>query len=396
MHHRHRYGSFAAAFVAVVIIITMPGWGFPPSYGEEGEPEIVFSRARYSPFDEVHVLVSYQQANSDPDRVETLDASLITSSMQKTGEAVQELVFTEVSADSDLFGAVIRLTPDPDIWDGDIVVQRDDDLIVQVRTSDEEEVLTNRVDVDFFVSGVRLTEPTYNITDEARIIVIDPDENRHPDTIDTLQVRIWSGVDRGGLLVTLRETGDRTGIFMEILTFTLDEESTGTRLRVAEGDVMTVKYTDRTLPAPAKLSDDGVETVEVEELFASAGIGYLVPPLERAVASELELLDGSGRAVDVEEVPVGQRVHFQSEIVNSQNKKQGFTYIVQIKDEAEDVVVLLSWITAELPPRESFNASQSWLPAAGGVFSVEAFVWESIDAPVSLSPVRSMMITVSE
>lgn len=380
-----RYRSFATVFMLIIL-----GAGFSAAFSLQGEPEIAFSKTKYSPFDQVAVAIKYQKANSNPEKEETLTANLFTTSMSKMKKPVQELLFTETSANSGIFAASIRLTPDPKIWPGDIVVQRDDDLIVEFKTS-EGKIFTGRVDVDFYTSGIMFTEPTYKVTDVARIIVIDPDENRRPDTIDTLQVRVWSTTDRGGLLVTLRETGDRTGIFEELLTFTLDEESTGTRLRVSEGDTITVKYTDKTLPAPAALSENGVETVEVLEVFDSANIGYLIPPLERAVASELTIVDSRGESLS--EFSISQQVLIQSEITNNQKKQQPFAYIVQIKDD-EGATILLSWLTGELPPNESFKAAQSWIPDAQGIFSVEIFVWESIDNPTALSPVRSTTIEI--
>jgi len=380
------YSSFAV-FLAVVIL----GAGFLTAFSLQGDPEIIFNKTRYGPFDGVTVVIKYQKANSNPEKVETFTANMFTTSMSKMQKPSQEILFTETSANSDLFEAQIRLTPDLTIWSGDIVVQRDDDLIVEFKTQQDRK-FTQKVDVDFYASGIVLTEPTYKVTDVARIIVIDPDENRHPDTIDTLQVRVWSTTDRGGLLVTLREAGDRTGIFEELLTFTLDEESTGTRLRVSEGDTITVKYTDKTLPAPAALSESGVETVEVEELFDSANIGYLIPPLERAVASEPKIVDHKGESIS--ELSVSQQVLIQSEITNSQKKKQPFAYIVQIKDD-EGVTISLSWVTGELPPKESLKAAQSWILDAQGIFSVEIFVWESIDNPTALSPVQSTTIEVS-
>ena len=375
--------SFGIAFL-IMILVT----GFSGALSQ-GDPEIVFNKTKYTPFDEVTVIIKYQ--NSDPKKIETLTAKLFTTSMSKMEKTAQELMLTETSANSGVFEANIRLTPDLKLLSGDIVVQRDDDLIIELITS-EDRILTSRVDVDFYTSEIMPMEPTYKVTDSARIIVIDIDENRRPKTIDTVQVRVWSTTDRGGSLVTLRETGAKTGIFEEILTFTLHEDSTGTRLRVSEGDTITVKYTDKTLPPPAPLSASGVETIEVEELFASANIGYLVPPLERVVVSEPKILDGVRESVH--ELSASQQVLIESEIVNSQNKNQPFAYIVQIKDD-EGAVVSLSWVTGELPPKQSFKAAQSWVPDVQGIFSVEIFVWESIDDPNAISPVRSTTIEVN-
>lgn len=377
---------FLPAVFTIMILVSM----FAVAFSLPVDLEVLFDKSMYGPFDEVTVAIKYPKANSDPEKVETLTANLFTTSMSKAQKPAQELLLTETSTNSGIFMASIKLTPDPEIWTGDMVVQRDDDLIVEFRTSNEDK-FTERVDVDFYSSGILLTGQTYKVTDVARIIVIDPDENRHPDTIDTLDVRVWSSTDRGGLLVTLRETGDRTGIFEELLTFTLDEESTGTRLRVSEGDTITAKYTDKTLPPPAALSESGVETIEVAELFASASIGYLTAPLERAVASELQILDSRGESIS--EVMASQQVLIQAEIVNNQNKKQPFAYIVQVKDD-QGATISLSWLTGELPPKDSFKAAQSWAPTSKGKFFIETFVWESIDNPVALSPVRSTVIDV--
>ncbi len=352
------------------MLIIILGTEVPVAFSLPGEPEIVFDKTKYGPFDGVTVVIKYQKENSDPEKIETLTANLLTTAMSKTHKPAREILFTETSADSGIFEAHIRLTPDPKIWSGDIVVQRDDNLTLEFKTP-EGLIFSNNAHVDFYTSSVMLAQQTYKVTDVARIIVIDPDENRHPDTIDTLPVRVWSSTDRGGLLVTLRETDASSGIFEELLTFTLNEESSGTRLRVSEGDTITVKYTDKTLPAPAALSSNGVDTVEVEELFAFAQIGYLVPPLERAVASEPKIVGGTGESMG--KIPVNQQVLIQSEINNTQKRKQPFAYIVQIKDD-EGATVSLSWVTSELIPNELFKAAQSWTPDTKGIFSVQIFV----------------------
>ena len=380
------YRLFATA--VLVIILTH---GFQASFAAQDEPELAFDKQLYLPFDEVVAAINYPKGNSDPDRKDTLTANVFTSSMAKTQKPAHEIVLTEIAENRGIFATSVGLTPDPNLWLGDIVVQRDDDLIVEFNTS-EDRKFSARVDVDFYSSSVMLAEPAYKVTDMAKIIVIDVDKNMRPDTIDTLDVRVWSTTDRGGLLVTLRETGDRTGLFAEFLTFTLDEESTGTRLRVSEGDTITAKYTDNSLPAPAALSSNNFETVEVEELFASASIGYLVPPIERAVASEPQIVDSSGESVST--LLVNEQVLIQSELTNIQKKKQPFAYIVQIKD-SEALTVSLSWVTGELPPEDSFKAAQSWIPDAQGMFTVEVFVWESIDNPNAISPLQRFTVDIS-
>jgi len=194
------------------------------------------------------------------------------------------------------------------------------------------------------------------------------------------------------LLVTLRETGDRTGVFEEFITFTTDEESSGTRLRVLNGDTMTAKYTDRTLPAPAALDNDGVFTVEVEELFASSLIGSTGPPLERAILSEPILVNQDG--LQIEQIEVGQQVLIQSEVRNDQNKRQEFAYIVQVKD-SDGVTISMSWTSGQLFAKDSIITAQSWIAENVGEYEIEVFVWESVDNPAPLSPVGSIRVNVA-
>jgi hypothetical protein len=52
------------------------------------------------------------------------------------------------------------------------------------------------------------------------------------------------------------ETNEATGIFEGTVSFTADDESSGHRLRVAEGDTITAEYEDNTLPDPYTRSDD--------------------------------------------------------------------------------------------------------------------------------------------
>jgi hypothetical protein len=113
--------------------------------------------------------------------------------------------------------------------------------------------------------------------------------------------------------------------------------------------------------------------------------------LERAVASEPEIVDSRGESVS--SLMASEQVLIQSEITNSQKKNQPFAYIVQIKDD-DGVTVALSWVIGTLPSEESFKAAQSWIPETQGVYSVEIFIWESIDNPAVLSPVRSVTVDV--
>ncbi|MFY3739707.1 MAG: hypothetical protein HMLIMOIP_000126 [Candidatus Nitrosomirales archaeon] len=352
----------------------------------EFEPEIRFSKEEYTPFDEVQVSIISTDADSEPNEIDI--AQVLVSSSSQSGFLVN---VPETGLHTGIFEEDFDLTPNRDMFTGDLIAIREDGISVEFRI-DEDTVVTKSVFVNYHIGNVMFDRDQYRTTDRAVVRVIDPDENMNPDTIDTLDARIWSTSDRGGLLVTLRETGDRTGVFEEFVTFTTDEESSGTRLRVLEGDTMTAKYTDRTLPAPAALDNDGVFTVEVEELFASSLIGSTGPPLERAILSEPILVNQDG--LQIEQVEVGRQVLIQSEIRNDQNKMQEFAYIVQVKD-SNGVTISMSWTSGQLFAKDSILTAQSWIPENVGEYEIEVFVWESVDNPNPLSPVRSIRVSVA-
>jgi hypothetical protein len=370
--------------------LTPSGGGFPPRIEHDiflnaNMPEITFDKEEYTPFDEVNITILSPDSNEDPFQIETIAPLVSTSS----GRGFL-LRMGETGPDSRIFKENLKLTPGIAIFPGDIIAQREDGLTVEFRL-DEDTVLSKSVFINYHVGLVMFDKNLIAPNERAVMRIIEPDENKSPDTIDTLDARIWSTTDRGGLLVTLRETGDRTGIFEEFITFTIEEESTGTRLHVSDGDTITAKYTDRTLPAPAALDSDGIFTVEVEELFASALIGKTGPPIERTPASQPVLVDQNG--VTVEEVKADSQVLIQSEIRNLQKIKQKFAYIVNVKQNG--ITISFSWVSGELPAMDSVIAAQSWIPERPGAYDVEVFVWASVDDPVALSPVRTLNVRVS-
>jgi hypothetical protein len=342
------------------------------------------SAVEYTPFDKVLIRIISPDSNQDHDVIDSIRV-LISSTFSS-----KYFVLSETGPNTGVFEEYIRLSPDLTKFPGDIQTRREDGLSVSFRI-DEDTVVTESIFVNYHVGTVSFDKLSYSLKDQARIMVTDPDMNRHPDTIDTVDARIWSDSDRGGLLVTLRESGAATGTFEELVTFTTDEESSGTRLRVSEGDTLVLKYTDNTLPVPAALATNGIDTVEVEELFANSIIGTFVSHIERTVVGEPTFANAFGESVS--EIVQGEQLLIESEVTNVQERKQAFSYIVQVKD-TEGITVSLSWISAELPAKESLKVAQSWLPTSAGSYTVEVYVWESVANPVALSPIRMKSIQV--
>ena len=91
-------------------------------------------------------------------------------------------------------------------------------------------------------------------------------------------------------------------------------------------------------------------------------------------------------------IQVDNQVMIVADLSNGQDRDQKFAYIVQIHNE-NDIVVSLSWLTGNLSPYQTFSPAQSWTPTRAGTYTVQIFVWESVDSPTPLS--RPLLLTVN-
>ena len=87
---------------------------------------------------------------------------------------------------------------------------------------------------------------------------------------------------------------------------------------------------------------------------------------------------------DEDQVTVDKQVMIMADLSNGQDRDQKFAYIVQIRDE-NGVVISLSWITGSLTSGQSFSPALSWTPISAGTYTIQIFVWESVNNPDALS-----------
>jgi len=259
-----------------------------------------------------------------------------------------------------------------------------DGLTVSFEFSKDETVVGSAL-IRWNIGEVSWLEASYPATGTGVVRVVDPDMNLHPEAIDNFKVSVWSDSDAGGISLTVTETNEASGIFEGTVNFTTTDNSSGHRLRVAEGDTVTAEYKDNTLPAPYTRADE-------LDITGTSFIGTVVPPLERAPASNARVVDAFGKALT--SVAVDQQVQITADLVNGQSREQAFAYLVQVQDE-NGVTVSLAWITGSLSAGQSFSPALSWIPAASGTYTAQVFVWESVDNPTALSPPASVSITVS-
>ena len=218
----------------------------------------------------------------------------------------------------------------------------------------------------------------------ALLTVVDADENLDSSITDAFTVAVYSDSDSGGFTLTMNETNEDTGVFEGTVYFTSDAATSGSNLRVSEGDTVTAEYTDETLPEPYTTSDDLT-------IAGTLTIGTAFPPLERAPAANARVVDAFGSSVA--EVTVDQQVQIAADVSNGQSKDQAFAYLVQVQD-GNGVTVSLAWITGSLTAGQSMSPALSWTPDASGSYTATVFVWESVDNPTALSPTVSVDIDV--
>ena len=107
--------------------------------------------------------------------------------------------------------------------------------------------------------------------------------------------------------------------------------------------------------------------------------------------SESEILSQDGKLI--EELDIGKTGMIFSKIKNTLDYTQEFTYIVQIKNENNNVVSL-SWVTGQVIPSQELGMSVSWTVQETGKYSIDRFVWNSIKGAIPLTEIVSTEILI--
>jgi hypothetical protein len=331
--------------------------------------------------------------SSDPVKISTRGNQLsqykLVESGADTGIFIGEVTLAGMTHDADgdgtndISGTSSALTTGSGPTEGKLAAKDNDGLTVSFEFSEDETVVGSAL-IRWNIGEVQWLESSYPASGTGVVRVIDADMNLNPEAIDNFEVDAWSDSDAGGIDLTVTETNEATGIFEGTVFFTVANDSSGHRLRVAEGDTVTAEYEDNTLPEPYTTADE-------LDITATTLIGTIVPPLERAPAANLRTVDAFGNSLN--SVSVDQQVQISADLANGQDREQSFAYLVQIQD-GDGVTVSLAWITGSLSSGQSFSPALSWIPTESGSYTATAFVWESVDNPTALSPPVSTTISV--
>jgi len=261
---------------------------------------------------------------------------------------------------------------------GFLEVERDEGITISFEFADGV-VLIHSAMISWNIGQIIFDKSIFLVGETAKIQVIDLDMNLNPEAIDRIEVEVSSDSDVAGILVDAIETEDDSGLFEALISFTQTNVSSGNRLFAIPNDSIYAKYEDNTLPSPYSIQDD--LDIQIESKLESE-----VPPIQRISVEDVFFADSLG-------IPIEPIIDTQIQIVgmirNNQNYDQSFVFITQIKDQ-DGVVVSLSWILGELTSNQSLELSQSWIPTEFGNYTIETFVWNSLQDQTSLSPNSAM------
>jgi len=370
----------------------------------------------YTWTDKVYITVVAPDHNFDSDLIDEIgETSLDPIKVSTRGKSLKSYKLVETGTDTGIFTGEVILTgfshdADGDIstgtattgfdtspvtgtstggtavgpTDGFLETDDDDGITISFEFSEDETVVGSAL-IRWNIGETQWLEASYPASGTGVVRVVDPDMNLDPESVDNFDVDVWSDSDAGGIDLTVTETNEATGIFEGTVFFTTFDESSGHRLRVAEGDTITAEYEDNTLPDPYTTADE-------LDITGTSLIGTVVPPLERAPAANARVVDAFGNALA--SVGVDQQVQITADLANGQDREQSFAYLVQVQD-SNGVTISLAWITGSLAAGQSFSPALSWTPDAAGTYTATVFVWESVNNPTALSPPTSVDISVS-
>mgnify|MGYP003305188933 FL=1 len=100
-------------------------------------------------------------------------------------------------------------------------------------------VLTESAKIQWNKGDLRITEIT---DDSAKVKLFDRDMNLNPESVDTVNIDVFSENDSAGISLEIAETAEDSGIFEGVVSITKDDQSSGNRLYALPDSKITAKY----------------------------------------------------------------------------------------------------------------------------------------------------------
>jgi len=383
-------------------LLLLPAFGQTvPDYNDPYSP-IFTDKPVYSWTDKMKITIISPSWNSDKHLINSIGETNEHPIKIATSEnSLEPYRFTETDVNSGIFSAEVILTGFTHDADGDgdfdttprtsgngptsgfLEVDRDSAITISFEFADGV-VLVESVPVSWNIGTINFIEDLFYLENSAVVRVVDVDMNLNPEALDNLPIQIFSDSDVAGIEVNAIETSESSGSFIATISLSQNSPSSGNRLYSLPGDEIFAKYDDHTIPKPYSKSDNlAIETI--------ARVDSSISPIERIKNLPITFSDGLGNTL--QSFSQNSQIQIVGTVLNEHDFNQKFVYMFQVKND-ENIIESLSWIQGEISSQQSLDVSQSWIPKKSGVYTIETFVWNSINDPTALSPSMSALINV--
>jgi len=382
-------------------LLLLPAFGQTvPDYNDPYSP-IFTDKPVYSWTDKMKITIISPSWNSDRHLINSIGETNEHPIKIATSEnSLEPYRFTETDVNSGIFSAEVILTGFTHDADGDgdfdttrtsgngptsgfLEVDRDSAITISFEFADGV-VLVESVPVSWNIGTINFIEDLFYLENSAVVRVVDVDMNLNPEALDNLPIQIFSDSDVAGIEVNAIETSESSGSFIATISLSQNSPSSGNRLYSLPGDEIFAKYDDHTIPKPYSKSDNLViETI--------ARVDSSISPIERIKNSPITFSDGLGNTL--QSFSPNLQIQIVGTILNEHDFNQKFVCMFQVKND-ENIIESLSWVQGEISSQQSLDVSQSWIPKKSGVYTIETFVWNSINDHTALSPSMSALINV--
>ena len=395
--------KYLTLFTLFALLFTLASAEPIPDYHNPYAP-IATDKQVYSWTDKVQIIIDAPSWNENKNGIDSIgDEQGYFIKISTPGHDLEPYKLVETSKNSGVFTGEVTLTGFSHDANGDgkidtqprttgtgptsgfLEADRDDGITISFEFADGV-VLTQSAQIRWNEGQISLDKSSYLPNETAKIQVIDRDMNLNPETSDTVQVEISSDTDVAGITVDAVETSENSGIFVANVSFTPYDSSSGNRLHAILDDRLYAKYIDHTLPSPYNINDD-------LDIITESVLSSNEQSTDKVTLENVILTDSSG--MTIQEPKLGQQLQVVAEIENKQDYDQPFVYLVQVKDST-GTVVSLSWFKGSITINQKLSVSQFWSPTELDKYTIENFVWRSLDNPLPLVQSSKSIYKVTE
>ena len=138
--------------------------------------------------------------------------------------------------------------------DGLLVCSNDDYIFASLQIPNHNSIkYTAKITAS--LATMSFDKESYHLDDYVYVTVVDHDMSINPNTINQINVHVYSDSNKTGIDISLSETEHSAGIFQGTFWITSKKILKSPFLYASKGDTITVKYVDSTLPPPYSICD---------------------------------------------------------------------------------------------------------------------------------------------